>query len=63
MSGLGWGLRGARRSQEAKKKPGLNRINTSQRCIGTRGVQANVLIENCRKSMNSEKRVKALLQI
>ena len=32
---------------ESKKKPGLNGINTSQRCIGTRSVQANVLIENC----------------
>ena len=34
------------RSQEGKKAR-LNRVNINQRCIGTRGVQTNVLIENC----------------
>ena len=33
-----------------------NYLNISQRSIGTRGVQTNVLIENCWKSMNSEKK-------
>ena len=39
------GFRGPPRSQEGKKAR-LNRVNISQRCIGTRGVQTNLLIEN-----------------
>ena len=53
-----WSYRGGPprrpRSQEGKKAR-LNRVNISQRYIGTRGVQANVLIENCWQSINSEK--------